>query len=194
MAPHHQTASMKLWLSTAKRSHKTKARWMLLSTTMPKSEASRYPEKMVRSTACCQEDCHQRAIMMWSISPMQNYRNPSRRWRTTVHVAQIISHHHFWRTSDQQPSTNFSGYSTYHSEAVRATPIIPLLKSGKPASDLAYFRPISLTSCMAKVLEWMLAERLYYIGESQGLFSNLQYGLKNGRSCEDQILKLSQAI
>ena len=56
--------------------------------------------------------------------------------------------------------------------------IIPLLKAGKPASDLASFRPISLTSCMVKVLERMLAERLYYIGESQGLFSYLQDGFR----------------
>ena len=72
--------------------------------------------------------------------------------------------------------------------------IIPLLKAGKPASNLASFRPISLTSCVVKVMERMMAERLYYVGERLGLFSSLQAGFRKGRSCEDQILKITQAI
>ena len=72
--------------------------------------------------------------------------------------------------------------------------IIPLLKANKPASDLASYRPVSLTSCAAKVLERMMAERLYYQAETQGWFSDLQAGFRRGRSCTDQILRISQAI
>ena len=72
--------------------------------------------------------------------------------------------------------------------------IIPLLKQGKPASSLASFRPISLTSCVVKLMERMLAERLYYLAESNGWFSNLQAGFRKGRGCEDQILKITQGI
>jgi hypothetical protein len=50
-------------------------------------------------------------------------------------------------------------------QAWRNAIIIPLLKAGKSASDLASFRPISLTSCVAKLLERMVAERLYYLAE-----------------------------
>ena len=39
--------------------------------------------------------------------------------------------------------------------------IIPLLKAGKPASEIESFRPISLTSCVVKVLERLIADRLY---------------------------------
>jgi len=42
------------------------------------------------------------------------------------------------------------------------------LKLGKSASDLASFRPISLTSCIVKVLERMVADRLYNIAEKVG--------------------------
>ena len=72
--------------------------------------------------------------------------------------------------------------------------IIPLLKQGKPASNLASFRPISLTSCVIKILERMLADRLYHIAESNGWFNNIQAGFRKGRGCEDQILKITQGI
>lgn len=72
--------------------------------------------------------------------------------------------------------------------------IVPLLKAGKPASDIASFRPISLTSCTVKVLERMFGERLYYLAETKGWFSSLQAGFRKKRSCEDQILKIVQAI
>ena len=72
--------------------------------------------------------------------------------------------------------------------------IIPLLKAGKAAGDLASFRPVSLTSCVVKTLERMVADRLYYIAETRGMFSDLQAGFRRGRSCEDQIRKMVQAI
>ena len=72
--------------------------------------------------------------------------------------------------------------------------IIPLLKHSTPASDIASFRPISLTSCVVKLLERMLAERLYFLAESNGWFHNYQAGFRKGRSCEDQILKITQGI
>ena len=72
--------------------------------------------------------------------------------------------------------------------------IVPLLKAGKPASEIASFRPISLTSCIVKVLERMIGERLYYLAESKGWFSALQAGFRKKRSCEDQILKIIQTI
>ena len=72
--------------------------------------------------------------------------------------------------------------------------IIPLLKANKPASKLESFRPISLTSCVVKVMERMLGERLYFHAEQQGMLSALQAGFRKKRSCEDQILKMTQAI
>ena len=79
-------------------------------------------------------------------------------------------------------------------QAWRNAIIIPLLKAGKPASDLASFRPISLTSCVAKLLERMVADRLYYLAETNQWFNAQQAGFRKGRSCEDQIIRLTQAI
>ena len=69
----------------------------------------------------------------------------------------------------------------------RVATIIPLLKAGKSPSKVASFRPISLTSCVVKVLEHILADRLYYIAETNNLFSRFQAGFRKGRSCKDQI-------
>ena len=76
----------------------------------------------------------------------------------------------------------------------RLAHIIPLLKSGKPASELASFRPISLTSCVVKALERMVNDRLYHMAESQRWFRPAQAGFRKGRGCEDQIGRLIQQI
>ena len=72
--------------------------------------------------------------------------------------------------------------------------IIPLLKSGKPPGELKSFRPISLTSCVVKLLERMIADRLIHIAETNNMLSSYQAGFRRGRSCEDQILRMVQAI
>ena len=72
--------------------------------------------------------------------------------------------------------------------------IIPLLKNGKHASEITSFRPISLTSCVVKLMERMISERLYYIAERKGWFSKLQAGFRKGRGVEDQILRVTQKI
>ena len=76
----------------------------------------------------------------------------------------------------------------------RVATIIPLLKAGKSPSEVASFRPISLTSCVIKVLERIIADRLYYIAETNNMFSRFQAGFRKGRSCEDQITRIVQAI
>ena len=72
--------------------------------------------------------------------------------------------------------------------------IIPLLKSGKPAGELKSYRPISLTSCVVKLLERMVADRLMFLAESNKWLNSAQAGFRRGRSCEDQILRMVQAI
>ena len=64
----------------------------------------------------------------------------------------------------------------------------------KPASDLESYRPISLTSCVVKVLERMIANRLYHLAEMNGWIHAAQAGFRKGRSCEDQIIRVVQQI
>ena len=76
----------------------------------------------------------------------------------------------------------------------RIATIIPILKAGKSAREVASYRPISLTSCVVKLLERIIADRLYHIAETSNLLTKFQAGFRRGRSCEDQILRIKQAI
>ena len=49
----------------------------------------------------------------------------------------------------------------------RRSTIIPVHKKGKPREDPSSYRPVALTSCMAKLMERMVATRLIYHLESQ---------------------------
>ena len=68
--------------------------------------------------------------------------------------------------------------------------VIPLLKAGKPASELESFRPISLTSCIVKLLERLINNRLYFLAEKGEWFTDQQAGFRKHRSCEDQVIRL----
>ncbi len=45
--------------------------------------------------------------------------------------------------------------------------MLPLKKAGKPPGCIASYRPVSLTSCVAKTLERILHNSLYYLAETQ---------------------------
>ena len=54
----------------------------------------------------------------------------------------------------------------------RTAIIRTLLKDGKDPKETTSYRPISLTSCLGKVLEKIVADRLMHIMESRGLINN----------------------
>ena len=88
-----------------------------------------------------------------------------------------------------------SSFSLAHCPRIwRVTSIIPLLKAGKSPSKVASFRHISLTSCEVKLLKRILADRLYYIAETNNMLSRFQACFPKGRKCEDQITRIVQAI
>ena len=72
--------------------------------------------------------------------------------------------------------------------------IIPHFKAGKPASQIASYRPISLTSCLVKTMERMLVARLVHVLDQKGILSKTQNGGRPCRSCEDHIIQICQVI
>jgi hypothetical protein len=48
--------------------------------------------------------------------------------------------------------------------------IVPVLKPGKSQGQLDSYRPITFTSCLAKVMERMVAKRLQHLAESLLVF------------------------
>ena len=56
------------------------------------------------------------------------------------------------------------------------------------------YRPISLLNTLGKVLEAVMARRLSYLAEKHGLLPNSQFGGRPGRTTEQALLVLSNAI
>ena len=74
----------------------------------------------------------------------------------------------------------------------RTAVIKPLLKEGKDPSQTASYRPIALTSCLGKVLEKIIADRMNKYLEMNGLLNQHQAGFRSDRCTTDQVLKLVQ--
>ena len=89
---------------------------------------------------------------------------------------------------------NESWVKGYCPQSWRDAVIVPVPKPGKPAGEISSHRPIALTSCLGKLMERLVANRLKHIAESKGLWSENQAGFRAQRCTEDQILKLSQSV
>ena len=72
--------------------------------------------------------------------------------------------------------------------------VIPLLKPGKDPRSINSYRPISLTSCLCKIFERMVTDRLTWFLESNDLLKNSQSGFRKGRGCIDQMLRLYNVV
>jgi len=68
--------------------------------------------------------------------------------------------------------------------------IIPIHKPDKLADSPASFRPISLTSCISKLFERLVLNRLCYYLESKNLITPTQASFRPGSSTIDQVLVL----
>ena len=74
----------------------------------------------------------------------------------------------------------------------RVAVILPILKDGKDPALPSSYRPISLTDCLGKLLERVIAERLSAYMEENHLFNECQAGFRKERSTTDQVVKLVQ--
>ena len=72
--------------------------------------------------------------------------------------------------------------------------IVPIHKAGKDSSNPRNYRPIALLSCLYKLLEKMVANRLSYELEKNEAFSSTQSAFRRFRSTEEPLLLLSREI
>ena len=70
--------------------------------------------------------------------------------------------------------------------------IVPILKQGKTAGKPKSYRPISLTSCVGKLAERMVNNRLYWWLEKNKILNDSQAGFRKGCRTEDQLFRLVQ--
>ena len=72
--------------------------------------------------------------------------------------------------------------------------VIPFPKPGKDLTDPKSYRLIALTSCLCKILEKMINNRLVFVLERKNLISPWQSGFRQGRSTTNNILMLETNI
>ena len=76
----------------------------------------------------------------------------------------------------------------------RLAHVIPILKEGKDPLDPESYRPISLTSCICKLLERILAMRFIWFLDRSGLLDKSQNGSRKGRSTMDSLVALENEV
>jgi len=72
--------------------------------------------------------------------------------------------------------------------------IIPIIKKGKDPCLPESYRPIALTSCVCKLLEKMVKNRLSWELENKGILIREQNGFRKNRSTSDNLIKLEHDI
>ena len=83
----------------------------------------------------------------------------------------------------------------YYPKKLKTATIVVLRKPGKPDYSVpGVYRPISLLNTLGKLLEAVMARRLSYYAETHGLLLNTQFGGRPGRTTEQALLVLANAI
>uniref|UniRef100_A0A1Y1LYI2 Reverse transcriptase domain-containing protein n=1 Tax=Photinus pyralis TaxID=7054 RepID=A0A1Y1LYI2_PHOPY len=72
--------------------------------------------------------------------------------------------------------------------------VVPIPKPGKDPLFSKNYRPISLTSCLGKLLEKMVNVRLQFYLESSGVLVPYQAGFRKERSTTDHLVGLGDNI
>lgn len=72
--------------------------------------------------------------------------------------------------------------------------VVPILKAGKPANEAVSYRPISLTSCLAKLKEKMINKRLKWYLERNGYIPKWQAGFRSGYTTMDHVVQLENTV
>ena len=76
----------------------------------------------------------------------------------------------------------------------RTAIVIPIVKSDCDPKDPNSYRPISLISCLSKILESIINKRLVWVMEKNSIFDSNQNGFRVGRSTLDNITSLVTEI
>ena len=76
----------------------------------------------------------------------------------------------------------------------RIAEIRPIAKPGEPPNTISSFRPISLLSCIGKLVQRLIHERLAHFLESNHLLHPAQAGFRLNRFTEEQVAAVTQFI
>ena len=77
---------------------------------------------------------------------------------------------------------------------LKLSTLIPIVKVGKDASLVESYRPISLLSCLSKLIEKLVYSRLYTFVENKNCLPIFQCGFRKNHSCLDVLTYLEHHI
>ena len=80
------------------------------------------------------------------------------------------------------------------SQHLKHSTLLPILKNGKDPTLVESYRPISLISCFAKLIEKLVFKRLYSYVENKNRLPNFQCGFRKNHSCIDLLVYLEHYI
>ena len=72
--------------------------------------------------------------------------------------------------------------------------VVPILKPGKDKHSVASYRPITLLSCVGKLLERIIKRRLEYVIEAKKVLPNIMCGFRRGIGTIDVLLRIENSI
>ena len=72
--------------------------------------------------------------------------------------------------------------------------LLPILKPEKDSSEVSAYRPIALLSCLGKLMEKLVYNRLYSYIENKNHLPENQCGFRRNHSCLDILLYLENYI
>ena len=75
----------------------------------------------------------------------------------------------------------------------REATVIQFLKPNKNPKEAKSYRPIALTSCVCKLMERMVNDRLMWILETQRILDDAQYRFRENRSTLDVFISQTQS-
>ena len=78
-------------------------------------------------------------------------------------------------------------------ESFKIALVTMLHKTGKPKNKALSYRPLSLTSCIGKILEKLLTNRIKKWAENNNIFNLQQNGFRKNRSANDNLFKITQS-
>ncbi|KAI8434676.1 hypothetical protein MSG28_003208 [Choristoneura fumiferana] len=79
-------------------------------------------------------------------------------------------------------------------EAWKTQIVIPLLKPGKDPNDPSSYRPVALSSVLAKIMEHLIKNRLEWILENRNILAKSQFGFRRGLGTMDSLSILTTDI
>ena len=76
----------------------------------------------------------------------------------------------------------------------RQSYVVPISKPGKATTNPTNYHPIALTSCVCKIMERTINNRLVWYLERNKIITPAQTGFRKGQSTTDQLVRLESFV